>query len=91
MEAFKKSATSSAPKKSTLWHRYVDDTFALGRHVYQKPTFTNRYLYKDSNHHPVTKLLILRNFVPCTTHFCGTYQLSEELTHLEEAFKPTGM
>ena len=62
----------------------------LGHTVYRKPTHTDRYLHKHSNHHPRQKTGIIKTLTERALRICEPEKLTEELNHLEEALKKNG-
>ena len=62
----------------------------LGHTVYRKPTHTDRYLNKDSNHHPCQKRGIIKTLTERARVICQPEHLGEEIKHLEEAFLKNG-
>ncbi|KAJ8911010.1 hypothetical protein NQ315_003572 [Exocentrus adspersus] len=64
--------------------RKADGT--LGHTVYRKRTHTDRYLNKDSNHHPGQKRDIIKTLVERARRICDPEDIEKELKHLEEAF-----
>ncbi|XP_062837651.1 uncharacterized protein LOC134299269 [Anolis carolinensis] len=139
MEYFEKQALETAPKKPTVWFRYVDDTFTiwshgeeelskfldhlnsihpniqftmekekegklpfldvlvirkpnqqLGHTVYRKPTHTDRYLHKNSNHHPSQKRSTIKALTDRAQRICEPHLLQGELNHLNWALQANG-
>ncbi|KAJ8921267.1 hypothetical protein NQ315_013739 [Exocentrus adspersus] len=68
--------------------RNADGT--LGHTVYRTLTHTNRYLNKDSNHHPRQKRGIIKTLVERARRICDPEDIEKELKHLEEAFIANG-
>ena len=81
-------ADSSLPFLEVLITR--KDNQKLGQTVYRKPTHTDRYLHKKSNHHPRQKTGIIKTLTERALHICEPEKLTEELSHLEEALKKNG-
>ena len=138
MEKFEDCVLATAPKKPSIWLRYVDDTFAvwshgekelytflehlnsqnkaiqftmekecdgklafldvlvkredsgLGHTVYRKPTHTDLYLNRNSNHHPSQKFGIIRTLAERAKKICQPSQLQAEFEHLNNAFLANG-
>ena len=63
---------------------------SLGHKVYRKPTHTNRYLHKQSNHHPSQKRAVLKTLVDRARRICEPRYLDDELRHLELALQANG-
>ena len=59
----------------------------LGHKVYRKPTHTDRYLHKSSNHHPRQKRAVLKTLVDQAKRICEPRYLEDELWYLEEALQ----
>ncbi len=59
----------------------------LNTTVYRKPTHTNRYLNFKSNHHPRTKLGIIKCLAHRAKNICKGTQVLEEFNNLQEAFQ----
>ncbi|KAJ8923888.1 hypothetical protein NQ315_006664 [Exocentrus adspersus] len=76
------------PFRDGLVSRKADGT--LGQTVYRKPTHTDRYLNKDSNHHPRQKRGIIKTLVERVRRICDLEDIEKELKHLEEAFVTNG-
>ena len=62
----------------------------LGHTVYRKPTHTDRYLHRASNHHPAQKYGIIKTLSERATRICEPEELNTELTHLYAAFRANG-
>ena len=62
----------------------------LGHKVYRKPTHTDRYLHKSSNHHPRQKRAVLKTLVDRAKRICEPRYLEDEFRHLEEALQSNG-
>ncbi|KAJ8916997.1 hypothetical protein NQ315_012913 [Exocentrus adspersus] len=71
-----------------LVSRKADGT--VGHTFYRKPTYTDRYLNKDSNHHPRQKRGIIKTLVERARRICDPEDIDKELKHLEEAFVANG-
>lgn len=61
-----------------------------GHKVYRKPTHTDRYLHKTSNHHPRQKRGIIKTLVDRAHKICEKEYLHEEITYLQSAFQSNG-
>ncbi|XP_072845561.2 calmodulin-lysine N-methyltransferase isoform X3 [Pogona vitticeps] len=62
----------------------------LGHKVYRKPTHTDRYLHKNSNHHPWQKRGIIKTLVDRANRNCEAQFLNTELDHLNWALQANG-
>ena len=62
----------------------------LSHKVYRKPTHTDRYLNKASNHHPGQKRGVIKTLANRATRICEPKYLEEELKHLETALENNG-
>ena len=62
----------------------------LGHKVYRKPTHTDRYLHKNSNHHPCQKRGVIKSLTERARRNCEHKYIDEELKHLQEAFLANG-
>ncbi|XP_030753074.1 uncharacterized protein LOC115880083 [Sitophilus oryzae] len=58
--------------------------------VYRKPTHTDRYLHKLSNHHPSQKQGIIGTLANRARRICANEHIQEELSHLNKAFLANG-
>lgn len=63
---------------------------SLGHRVYRKPTHTDRYLHKDSNHHPRQKMSVIKTLAHRAKTICEPQHLQDELAHLNTAFQANG-
>ncbi|KAK9874835.1 hypothetical protein WA026_005651 [Henosepilachna vigintioctopunctata] len=63
---------------------------SLGHTVYRKPTHTDRYLHKMSNHHPKQKRAVLRCLSQRASRICEPQSLKNEESHLHQAFQANG-
>ncbi|MGR8650110.1 hypothetical protein ACNGQH_25240, partial [Escherichia coli] len=63
---------------------------SLGHRVYRKPTHTDRYLHKTSNHHPRQKRGVIKTLVDRANRICEPAHLQDELKHLTAAFQANG-
>lgn len=66
------------------------DNMRLGHKVYRKPTHTDRYLQKSSNHHPRQKCGIIKTLTERAKRICEPMHLNQELDHLHEALRANG-
>ena len=57
---------------------------------YRKPTHTDRYLHRTSNHHPRQTRGIIETLVERAKHICDPKHLPEELQHLNTALQSKG-
>ncbi|XP_030751544.1 uncharacterized protein LOC115879048 [Sitophilus oryzae] len=62
----------------------------LDHTVYRKPTHTDRYLHKLSNHHPSQKQGIIGTLANRPRRICAKDHIQEELNHLNKAFLANG-
>lgn len=62
----------------------------LGHTVYRKPTHTDRYLHRDSNHHPRQKRALVKTLVDRAVRICEPQFLEQELEHLGAALQANG-
>nr|XP_060617816.1 uncharacterized protein LOC132767173 [Anolis sagrei ordinatus] len=62
----------------------------LGHTVYRKPTHTNRYLHKNSNHHPSQKRSTIKALADRAKRICEPHLLQDELNHLNWALQANG-
>ena len=62
----------------------------LGHKVYRKPTHTDRYLHKNSNHQPRQKRDIIKTLVDRANRNCEAQFLNTELDHLNWALQANG-
>jgi hypothetical protein len=53
--------------------------------VYRKPTHTDRYLQRTSNHHPIQKRGIIKTLIERAKQIYDPEHLTEELRHLNKA------
>jgi len=58
--------------------------------VYRKPTHTDRYLERTSNHHPRQKRGIIKTLVERAKCICDPKHLTEELQHLNKVLQSNG-
>lgn len=63
---------------------------SLGHQVFRKPTHTDRYLHKDSNHHHGQKRAMMKILVDRAKRVCEPSQLQAELNHLDQALQCNG-
>ncbi|KAJ8919385.1 hypothetical protein NQ315_016478 [Exocentrus adspersus] len=76
------------PFLDVLVSRKADGT--LGHTVYRKPTHTDRYMNKDSNHHPKQKRGIIKTLVERARRICDPDDIEKELKRLKEASAANG-
>ena len=76
------------PFLDVLVRRKDDGT--LGHSVYRKPTHTDRYLHKRSNHHPCQKRAVLKTLLCRATRICEPENFSVEIKHLENSLQANG-
>jgi len=76
------------PFLDVLVSRREDGT--LGHCVYRKPTHTDRYLHKDSNHHPRQKRAVLKTLFVRANRICEPAAIKDELAHLTNVFQANG-
>nr|XP_060615668.1 uncharacterized protein LOC132765391 [Anolis sagrei ordinatus] len=62
----------------------------LGHTVYRKPTHTDRYLHKNSNHHPSQKRSTIKALADRAQRICEPHLLQDELNHLNWALQANG-
>jgi hypothetical protein len=62
----------------------------LGHTVYRKSTHTDRYLNKESNHHPQQKRGVIKTLTNRAIRICEPELLPKELNHLERALQGNG-
>ncbi|XP_030767905.1 uncharacterized protein LOC115891557 [Sitophilus oryzae] len=62
----------------------------LDHTVYRKPTHTDRYLHKLSNHHPSQKQGIIGILANRARRICAKEHIQEELSHLNKACLANG-
>ncbi|XP_049792346.1 uncharacterized protein LOC126199468 [Schistocerca nitens] len=62
----------------------------LGHSVYRKPTHTDRYLHKLSNHHPSQKRGMISTLVTRAGRICEPQHLKREMQHLETVLRSNG-
>nr|XP_060632240.1 uncharacterized protein LOC132775540 [Anolis sagrei ordinatus] len=62
----------------------------LGHTVYRKPTHTDRYLHKNSNHHPSQKRSTIKALADRAKRICEPHLLQDELNHLNWALQANG-
>nr|XP_060615776.1 uncharacterized protein LOC132765511 [Anolis sagrei ordinatus] len=62
----------------------------LGHTVYRKPTHTDRYLHKNSNHHPSQKRSTIKTLADRAKRICEPHLLQDELNHLNWALQANG-
>lgn len=58
--------------------------------VYRKPTHTDRYLHKTSNHHPRQKFGVIKTLVERAKRICEPEQLGKELHYLTNVMQANG-
>ena len=63
---------------------------SLGHSVYRKPTHTDRYLHRNSNHHPSQKYGIIKTLTERARRICEPKTLNAELEHLKNALMTNG-
>ncbi|XP_068083584.1 uncharacterized protein [Anabrus simplex] len=63
---------------------------SLGHQVYRKPTHTDRYLNKNSNHHPGQKRAMMKTLVDRALRVCEPEYIEKELRHLDLALQTNG-
>jgi hypothetical protein len=63
---------------------------SLGHLVYRKPTHTDRYLHRDSNHHPRQKQAMVKTLVDRAMRICEPQYLAGEMRHLDAALQANG-
>ncbi|XP_054718629.1 uncharacterized protein LOC129228027 [Uloborus diversus] len=80
-----KESNNQLPFFDVLVTKKEDGT--LGHQVYRKPTHTDRYLHKKSNHHPRQKMAVINTLMHRAERICEKTHLKEELKHLELAFQ----
>ncbi|XP_054709417.1 uncharacterized protein LOC129219122 [Uloborus diversus] len=61
------------------------DDGSLGHRVYRKPTHTDRYLHKDSNHHPRQKRGVMKTLFVRANRICEPTAIEHEISHLTKA------
>ena len=66
------------------------DNLKLGHKVYRKTTHTDRYLHKNSNHHPSQKRGVIKSLFDRATRICEPQYLEEELQHINTALQANG-
>lgn len=76
------------PFLDVLVTRKVDGS--LGHSVYRIPTHTDRYLNKNSNHHPGQKRAMMKTLINRATRICEPHLLQAELRHLDRALQANG-
>lgn len=62
----------------------------LGHTVYRKPTHTDRYLQRNSNHHPCQKFGIIKTLTERARRICEPNAIDKELEHLKKALMANG-
>ncbi|XP_049822321.1 uncharacterized protein LOC126265322 [Aethina tumida] len=62
----------------------------LDQTVYRKPTHTDGYLHKLSNHHPSQKQGVIKTITEGAKRICTTHHLAEEQEHLEKTLQANG-
>ncbi|XP_060520792.1 uncharacterized protein LOC132698616 [Cylas formicarius] len=62
----------------------------LGHKVYRKPTHTERYLNKLSNHHPRQKMGVIKTLMTRANRISEPKYLREEINHLTNSLKNNG-
>ncbi|XP_018323622.1 uncharacterized protein LOC108735900 [Agrilus planipennis] len=55
-----------------------------------RPTHTDCYLSKDSNHHPAQKRTMLKTVIHRANRICEASLLDQELRHLDQALQSNG-
>ncbi|XP_054709749.1 uncharacterized protein LOC129219384 [Uloborus diversus] len=83
-----KESNNQLPFLDVLVTKKEDGT--LGHQVYRKPTHTDRYLHKNSNHHQRQKMAVINTLMHLAERICETTHLKKELKHLELAFQANG-
>ncbi|KAJ4427431.1 hypothetical protein ANN_25053 [Periplaneta americana] len=76
------------PFLDVLVHRKPDGT--LGHSVYRKPTHTDRYLHKSSNHHPGQKRAMMKTLIERAQKISEPQHLRQEMAHLRAALSSNG-
>lgn len=71
------------PFLDVLVCRNGEDTTTM---VYRKPTHTDRYLNFRSNHHPKTKIGIIKCLAHRAKLICNPKHITKEMEHLEKVF-----
>ncbi|XP_054715271.1 uncharacterized protein LOC129224748 [Uloborus diversus] len=66
------------------------DDGSLGHRVYRKPTHTDRYLHKDSNHHPRQKRGVMKTLFVRANRICEPTAIEHEISHLTNVFQANG-
>ncbi|KAJ4448198.1 hypothetical protein ANN_10212 [Periplaneta americana] len=69
---------------------YRQENGALGHKVYRKPTHTDRYLHKDSNHHPRQKRAMIKTLFDRAIRVSDPQHLDQEIDHLHSALTANG-
>ena len=62
----------------------------LTRSIYRKPTHTDRYLHRNSFHHPKIKASVNRTLVRRAYSICDVEHLDQELHHITTALRRNG-
>ena len=62
----------------------------LGHTVYRKPTHTDRYLQRNSNHHPCQKFGVIKTLTERARRICEPDAIDQELEHLKNALMANG-
>ncbi|KAM6473987.1 uncharacterized protein PHA67_006582 [Liasis olivaceus] len=83
-----KEMDGKLPFLDTLVIRKPD--LKLGHKVYRKPTHTDWYLHKNSNHHPRQKRGIIKTLMDRANWICETQFLNSELNHLNWVLQVNG-
>ena len=68
----------------------IKENFQLSHTVYRKSTHTDRYLNKNSNHHPAQKNAVLHTLVSRAFRICNEKYLQAELNYLRDALMKNG-
>ncbi|XP_049941353.1 uncharacterized protein LOC126418579 [Schistocerca serialis cubense] len=69
---------------------FRNENGSLGHSVYRKPTHTDRYLHRDSNHHPQQKRGVIKTLADRARNICKPELLDAEMEHLHNALMKNG-
>ncbi|KAJ4441105.1 hypothetical protein ANN_10955 [Periplaneta americana] len=76
------------PFLDVMVQRRTDGT--LGHDVYRKPTHTDRYLHKTSNHHPGQKRAMMKTLINRARRVAEPRHIQRELSHVSTALMANG-
>ena len=62
----------------------------LDHRVYRKSTHTDRYLHKNSNHHPQQKRGMIKTLIDRANRICQENNIKDEISHIQNALMSNG-